>query len=354
MPEPPAEKPPVVPTASTREPILEVPGIQVDKLTRKFGGFTALDEISFSIPQGEVTGFLGPNGAGKSTTMRILAGLLTATRGEARIHGVSVARHPERAKQHIGYMPEHNPLPEELRVGDFLTLRGRLKGLRGKVLKDRVNIAMDLCDLTRKARRKIIGTLSKGFRQRVGLADALLSSPDVILLDEPTIGLDPHQVRAVRELIANLQGSMTVLLSSHILAEIELNCDRVIIINQGQIVANGEPGELRETFFPGRRYQLDYRGDPERVLGALQRPGLSLQTKSIPNSDSLHRIDIIDTSGEEIGSWVAERIQIEAGASLHRLEARQPTLEDIFLAATRRTWKENQVDDPTTDTEPAS
>lgn len=354
MTDPQAEQPPSEPSVASPEPVAQTPGIQVEKLTKKYGGFTALDEVTFSIPRGEVTGFLGPNGAGKSTTMRILAGLLTATRGEAWVQGVSVARRPEQAKRHIGYMPEHNPLPEELRVGDFLNFRGRLKGLSGRKLKERVHTVMALCDLNRKARRKIIGTLSKGFRQRVGLADALLAEPEVVLLDEPTIGLDPHQVRAVRELIANLQGSMTVLLSSHILAEIELNCDRVIIINQGQIVANGPPDHLRKTFFPGQRYRLDYQGDAERVLGALQRPGIELRQEGVPGHASLNRIEVTNTTEEDLGPWLSERIQLEAGATLHRLEANHPTLEDIFLAATRRTWEESQSTDNKTEKVPVA
>ena len=347
MTEPPVEQLPSEPSDSSPEPVARTPGIQVKKLTRKYGGFTALDEVTFTLPQGEVTGFLGPNGAGKSTTMRILAGLLTATRGEAWIHGFSVARHPEQAKRHIGYMPEHNPLPEELRVIDFLNLRGRLKGLERRKLKERVHTVMELCDLSRKARKKIIGTLSKGFRQRVGLADALIAEPEVVLLDEPTIGLDPHQVRAVRELIANLQGSMTVLLSSHILSEIELNCDRVIIINQGQIVANGAPDYLRKTFFPGQRFRLDYQGDSERVLSTLKRTGVELQQEPVPGHPSLNRIEVINTTSEDLGPWLSERIQLEAGATLHRLESKQPTLEDIFLAATRRTWEESQPSEST-------
>lgn len=309
--------------------------------------FTAIDGVSFSIPQGEVVGFLGPNGAGKSTTLRILSGLLTATSGEAWIHGISVARHPEKAVRYIGYMPEHNPLPEELRVGDFLRLRGRLKGLSGKRLKQRVGDVLELCDLSRKAQRKIIGTLSKGFRQRVGLADALLSEPEVVLLDEPTIGLDPHQIRAVRELIASLQGSMTILLSSHILSEIEVNCDRVVIINQGQIVANGPPAQLRETYFPETRYCLEFSGDPERVLGALQRRGLSLEHHLLDAHSDTYRVEANYGGSEPLGPWLAERIQIEAGATLHRLEPQIPNLEDIFLAATRRTWEETRDPQPT-------
>jgi len=322
-----------------------VPGIRVEKLTRKYGRLTAIEEVSFAIPKGEVSGFLGPNGAGKSTTLRILAGLLNATSGGAWINGISVARNPEKTKCCIGFMPEHNPLPEEVRVIDYLKLRGQLKNLYGKTLRQRVGEVMELCDLNRKAGRKIIGTLSKGFRQRVGLADALLAKPDVVLLDEPTIGLDPHQVRSVRELITSLQGEMTILLSSHILSEIEINCDRVIIINQGQIVANGTPEELRDTFLPEHSFILECSGNAGRIMEALKRDGLAVDHIPIDGEDDFFRVEVRSrTSKDNIGAWLARQVQVEGGGELRRLESVNPSLEDVFLAATRRVWEENLLE----------
>lgn len=318
------------------------PGIRAVQLTRRYGMLTAVDNVSFSVPRGEIVGFLGPNGAGKSTTLRILAGLLSASSGEAWIEEVSVARHPERAKRRVGYMPEHNPLPEEMRVGDYLRFRGRLKNLRGRKLKNRVGEVMDLCDLNRKARRKIIGTLSKGFRQRVGLADALLAQPAVLLLDEPTIGLDPHQIRAVRQLIANLQGTMTVLLSSHILSEIELNCDRVIIINQGQIVANGTPEELRQTFLPELRYVVEVRGNVEQAENALRRADVEIRRASLNGEAGGLRLEIHTRTREDLADWLGERLSSQEGLCIRRMERITPSLEDVFLAATRRAWEQSE------------
>ncbi len=230
--------------------------IYVHGLTKIFGKNKAISDVSFSVKSGEIVGFLGPNGAGKSTTMRILAGLTTANSGKARICGISVSLNSFKTKNFLGYMPENNPLPEERRVVEYLRLRARLKNVPSKKISERVEAVMEACDLARKARRKLIGALSKGFRQRVGIADALLSEPEVVILDEPTIGLDPHQIRGIRALINNLRGKKAVLISSHILPEIENVCDRVIIINQGRIVASGMPKELRDEFVKTRNFVI--------------------------------------------------------------------------------------------------
>ncbi|HAT60663.1 MAG TPA: ABC transporter, partial [Opitutae bacterium] len=221
--------------------------IEVENLCKSFGKLEAVAGISFKVEKGQIFGFLGPNGAGKSTTMRILTGYTQATSGIARICGFPVASEPHDIKRRIGYMPENNPLPLELRVCEYLKWRARLKELPLRHRSKRVDEVMELCDLTR-ARDRIIGKLSKGFRQRVGIADAILAHPEVIIMDEPTIGLDPHQVIMIRDLIASLRGKMSVIISSHILPEIEMTCDQVIIINGGKIVGKGTPNELRETF----------------------------------------------------------------------------------------------------------
>ena len=231
-----------------------VPAIEVRHLSKTFGNVRAISDVSFAVQPGEIVGFLGPNGAGKSTTMRVLAGLTQADRGVARICGVSVATEALRAKARLGYMPENNPLPEELRVIEYLRWRAKLKNVPRREIAARTEAAMEACDLARKARRKLIGALSKGFRQRVGIADALIAEPDVVILDEPTIGLDPHQILGIRSLIRSLRGRKAVLISSHILPEIENVCDRVIIINGGRIVAAMTPEDLRNnpTSYTGR------------------------------------------------------------------------------------------------------
>src|SRR5580765_8330671 len=218
--------------------------IEVENLTKRYSGHTAVSDISFTVARGEIVGLLGENGAGKSTTMRILSGFMPATAGTVRIGGFDVFRQSAEARRCIGYMPENNPLHAEMRVREYLKFRARLKGLPWKRARQRVDRVMELCSLTDVGKR-IIGQLSKGFRQRVGLADSLVHEPELIILDEPTIGLDPNQIRAVRQLIKNLAGTHTVLISTHILPEAEMTCNRMVIMYEGQILAAGTPEELQ-------------------------------------------------------------------------------------------------------------
>jgi ABC-2 type transport system ATP-binding protein len=218
--------------------------IHVSNLTKYYGDYPAVRNVSFDVPQGQVVGFLGPNGAGKSTTMRILAGYLTASSGRAIIDGIDVFWKPVEVRKRIGYMPESCPLYPEMRVTEYLTFRGGIKGLHGRACRTRMEYVLERCWL-REVRRQLIGTLSKGYRQRVGLADTLLHNPPVLILDEPTAGLDPGQIRETRELIRELRNEHTVLLSTHILHEVELGCDQAIIINRGQVVGSGRLEELR-------------------------------------------------------------------------------------------------------------
>src|SRR4051794_30957095 len=243
--------------------------IEVSHLVKTYGGVTAVSDISFDVAQGEIVGFLGPNGAGKSTTMRILTGYLPATSGNVNICGVPVATQPDEIKRRIGYMPENNPLPEDMRVSEYMYFRGRLKEIPRRKLGPRIDEVLEVCDLKR-VRHKIIGQLSKGFRQRVGIAEAILAEPPVIIMDEPTIGLDPHQILIVRDLIASLRGRMTVIISSHILPEIEMTCDRVLIINQGRVVAQGTPADLRREIFGQSTYELELAGDVHAFPDFLQ------------------------------------------------------------------------------------
>jgi ABC-2 type transport system ATP-binding protein len=219
--------------------------IVVDHLTKYYGEYPAVRNVSFEVPKGRVVGFLGPNGAGKSTTMRILAGYLTATGGRARVAGFDVFSDPIAVRRQIGYMPESCPLYPELRVEEYLRFRAGLKGLGWSARRKRIYYVVDRCWLT-DVRRQLIGTLSKGFRQRVGLADALLADPPVLILDEPTAGLDPAQIRETRKLVRELGAQHTMLLSTHILSEVEMTCDSVIIIYQGQVVADGSLNDVRQ------------------------------------------------------------------------------------------------------------
>src|SRR5438067_890807 len=217
--------------------------IKVENLTKRYAGHTAIRDLSFEVGQGEIMGFLGPNGAGKTTTMRILAGFMPATSGRASVAGFDVFDRSLQARSHLGYMPENVPLYNDMRVTEYLAYHAALKGVPHRRIAERVGDVKELCGV-REVERKLIGTLSKGYRQRVGLADALLNEPDLLILDEPTIGLDPNQIRQVRELIKNLGKQHTILLSTHILPEVEMTCSRVIIIHKGQIEACDTPENL--------------------------------------------------------------------------------------------------------------
>lgn len=317
------------------------PSIKVEALTRTYGALTAIQNVNFTVNKGEVVGFLGPNGAGKSTTMRILSGIQSASSGSAWISGISVAQSPHEVKQKIGYMPENNPLPDDMRVVEYLRFRARLKNVPGRKLRATVQEAMEICDLARTARRKIIGTLSKGFRQRVGIADALLGDPEVIIMDEPTIGLDPHQIQGIRKLINNLRGKHTVILSSHILPEIERCCDRVIIINRGRIVATGTSRELREEFLPGNRFILEVQGPHTAVLPTLSAAGIEATMLSVETVEGDRSTLTIRAEGDPtLGASLISHLSRCEAFTLLSLAPCEPNLEEIFLAATKRSWEE--------------
>lgn len=220
--------------------------IRVQQLTKIYGQQRAIDSISFEIPKGEIVGFLGPNGAGKSTTMKILTGYFTATSGIAEVNGLNVAQVPIEVKKQVGYLPEHNPLYVEMYVREFLEFVGQLFGLKGNALKNRVAEIIEMVGLQPEKHKKI-GQLSKGYRQRVGLAQALIHDPSVLILDEPTTGLDPNQLIEIRNLIRQVGKNKTVLLSTHIMQEVEALCNRVLIINKGTIIADFKMEELRQS-----------------------------------------------------------------------------------------------------------
>jgi ABC-2 type transport system ATP-binding protein len=321
------------------QPVTPAPAIEVHNLVKSYAGVAAVQSVSFTVQRGEIIGFLGPNGAGKSTTMRILTGFLPATSGVVKLCGVSVASQPEEIKRLIGYMPENNPLPEDMRVSEYLHYRGRLKEVPRRKLGSRIDEVLELCDLTR-VRHRIIGKLSKGFRQRVGIAEAVLAEPPVIIMDEPTIGLDPHQILIVRDLIASLRGRMTVLISSHILPEIEVTCDRVIIINQGRIVASGTPHDLRREILGHSMYRLELAGEMEALAALLTSvdPSLRITEQSEPDSAGFRSLYLTTDRDESIGEPLLRAFAGDPRFRLRGLAREHPTLEDVFLAATRRSW----------------
>src|SRR5580765_5989069 len=226
--------------------------IEVQDLTKRYAGHTAVDHVSFNVGRGEIVGLLGPNGAGKSTIMRILSCFLPATSGTVRVAGRDVFSQAEDVRRRIGYMPENNPLHRDMRVREYLRFRACLKGLKRRLCRERADIVMEQCGLT-DVERKIIGHLSKGYQQRVGLADALIHEPELIILDEPTIGLDPNQIRSVRQLIKDLAGQHTVLVSTHILGEVELTCNRVLILREGKVLASDTPQNLQQKMSGSNR-----------------------------------------------------------------------------------------------------
>jgi ABC-2 type transport system ATP-binding protein len=242
--------------------------IQVKNLSKYYGPMLAVDNISFSIEKGQIVGFLGPNGAGKTTTIRILTCFMPASGGTASVAGLDVFNDSLKVRQKIGYLPESVPLYMEMRVNEYLTFRGRLRGLDRATLRTRMKYVIESCWLD-DVHHRPIGQLSKGYRQRLGLADALLHDPEVLILDEPTVGLDPTQIRATRELIKELGKRHTILLSSHILPEVEAVCHKTIIISSGKIVASGSPEELRDRIREQSRLIIELKGPKDEIETSL-------------------------------------------------------------------------------------
>ena len=314
--------------------------ISVKDISKSYGKISAIKNATFQIKKGEIVGLLGPNGAGKSTTMRILGGLLSADSGSANVCGLPVADSSLAVKRKIGFMQENNPLPEDLRVMEYLKLRAELKEVDPQKISAEVRRVMDLCDLFRTARRKIIRTLSKGFKQRVGIADALIGSPEIIILDEPTIGLDPHQIQGIRKLINSLRGNYTVLISSHILSEIERNCDRVIIINYGRVVAMGTQDELSEEFIKENHLRLQLSGNIEQLIEHLKTSDDAYEIEEEPTSENEDTFILIKSSKPLDIDQYAQMIDQNSHCQLKGINLVKPDLEAIFLAATKRSWEE--------------
>ncbi|MBN2520785.1 MAG: ATP-binding cassette domain-containing protein, partial [Bacteroidales bacterium] len=245
--------------------------IVVENLTKKFGAQRAVDDISFTVKTGEVLGFLGPNGAGKTTTMKAITCFLAPTKGDIKVGGFSIAENPDEVKKHIGYLPENNPLYSDMPVIDYLKFVAEIQGIAKDKVQDKILEMVNKCGLEGEKHKKI-GELSKGYQQRVGLAQALIHDPSVLILDEPTTGLDPNQIVEIRELIKKLGREKTVILSSHILAEVEATCDRILIINKGKIVADGTSNDLRKKSSGGEVLKVGIEGsDKNEIFQALQK-----------------------------------------------------------------------------------
>lgn len=304
--------------------------IKVENLTKRYAGFTAIKDLNFEVSKGEIVGFLGPNGAGKSTTMRILTGYLPATSGRASIAGFDVFEQSLEARRRIGYLPENTPLYTDMRVGEYLRYRANLKGVPGSKVRERVGDVLELCSL-RDRERSLIGSLSKGYRQRVGLADALVHDPDLLILDEPTIGLDPNQIRQVRELIKNLGGKRTVLISTHILPEVEIMCSRVIVIHKGQIRASDTAENLLKNHRAAGSMRLEVKADATATEDLARLPGVKDVTVEQDGEWSiLHlRLEANSDPSEEV-----MRYAIAQGWAVRELTRRRPTLEDVFVELT--------------------
>ena len=319
-----------------------LPIVEVLNLRKQYGAIQALKGISFSIGKGEIVGFLGPNGAGKSTTLRILSGLIPADSGEAKVCGVDLAEEEGEVRRHIGYLAENNPLPEDLRVIEYLNFRARLKGLAGSRKRERTRIVLDICDLERKVSERKIGNLSKGFRQRVGIADALLAEPRLVILDEPTIGLDPRQSAITRKMMERLRGEVSFLLSSHILSEVEACCDRMIILSHGQIVAEGTLLELQKEFINNTVFEIVAHGnriDLQRVIRRVDETCELVQDDPVEVTGK-RRFTFSTERGSEIAENILRRLLEVEQFKVSEFQITRPDLETIFLRATKKNWED--------------
>jgi ABC-2 type transport system ATP-binding protein len=305
--------------------------IEVDRLTKRYGDFLAIDNVSFSVERGQVLGFLGPNGSGKTTTMRILTCYMPATSGTATVCGHDIWADSMEVRRNIGYMPESCPLYPGMRVSEYLGYRARIKGLDRASRRREIPEIVERCGVD-EFRTVIIGKLSKGQRQRVLLAATLLGDPQVLILDEPTVGLDPNQIREIRTLIKGLGGQRTVLLSTHILPEVEMVCDHVVLIHQGRVALTGSLEEVTRAA-AGRTLHLEARGDAARIREAVERISGVKQVKAAGDGAAAFDIELLP--GKDVREEVSKAVAA-AGAGLLELYGGRTTIEDIFVRITAR------------------
>ena len=306
--------------------------IEVDHLTKYYGNFLAISNVSFNATKGEILGFLGPNAAGKTTTMRILTGFMPPTSGTARIAGYDVVTQSREARKRIGYLPETVPLYTDMTVKNYLAFMGTIRGMDNKAIQRRIDDVVQICHLE-EYYKSLIGKLSKGFRQRLGIAQAILHEPEVLVLDEPTIGIDPIQVVETRQLIKSLGGEHTLILSTHILPEVSMICERVVIIHEGEVVAVDRPGNLAETLEGTERIQLEVRGPTKAVTKALRNIAGVQDVSYDDHGDGRAVYSIISSRSEDTRAVLARSV-VEQGWELIRLESVAMSLEEIFLRLT--------------------
>ncbi|HEX3244334.1 MAG TPA: ABC transporter ATP-binding protein [Chloroflexota bacterium] len=306
--------------------------ISVEDLNKYYGPRRAVSDVSFSVEKGEILGFLGPNGAGKTTTMRILTGFLPASSGTATIAGFDVFKQPIEARRHLGYLPENVPLYPEMSIGAYLDFMAKIKAIPGGVRKARVDEAMELTAVTDR-RDQLIGKLSKGYRQRVGLAQAVLGKPPVLILDEPTVGLDPRQIIEVRNLIKSLGGEHTVILSTHILPEVGMTCSRVVIISDGRLVAVDTPENLAHRLRGSENIRLEVRGPKDDIVKRLRALPRVIGAESEALGDGRAAVTVACDANTDLREELAKSI-VEGGWGLLEMRPVGMSLEEVFLQLT--------------------
>lgn len=307
--------------------------IQVENLKKSFSGLQAVKNISFEMKKGEVVGFLGPNGAGKTTTMRILSGFLPATDGFCSVAGFDMSQNSYQARQKIGYLPESNPLYIDMEVTEYLHYMARLRQMPRSNISAAIQKVSQRCGLEKISGRKL-SEVSKGYRQRVGLAQSLIHEPEILILDEPTVGLDPNQIVEIRNLIQEIGEDHTVLLSTHILSEVEQTCERVIIINEGEIVGQGTPQELMSQTQGGHLYQTIIRGPKQDIIQALQSLEGAQDVTSSKSESDCHYF-VLKSSSEDDQREKIFRLVVEHSWSLLELKKEDLSLEDVFKNLTQ-------------------
>jgi ABC-2 type transport system ATP-binding protein len=306
--------------------------ITVENLTKRYPNKTAIDSVSFQVEKGEILGFLGPNGAGKTTTMRIITGFMPASEGTVRLDNFDVFEQPLEVRRRIGYLPESPPLYLEMSVAGYLRFVAKIKGVPKEKIAAEVKRVMERVSIA-DVKDRIIAKLSKGYKQRVGLAQALLNDPPVLILDEPTIGLDPKQIHQIRELVKDLAGDHTVVLSTHILPEVEQTCHRVIIIDRGKIVAVDTPQNLRFQLQGAERVLMEIQGPAAEITSQLKKTPGVVDVRTVASTDGRHRFQIEGELRKEIRSDLARTV-VQSGWGLYELQAATMSLEDIFLKLT--------------------
>lgn len=318
--------------------------IEVENLSKRYGPTLAVSDVSFNVQKGEILGFLGPNGAGKTTTMRVITGFIPPTSGKVRVSGHDVVDDPLEAKRCTGYLPETPPIYPDMTVAEYLTFVGRIKGVSGKQLKSRLDEIVEKCAVG-NVRNRQIGKLSKGYRQRVGIAQAMIHNPDVLVLDEPTSGLDPKQIIETRELITGLAGQHTVILSTHILPEVSKTCQRVVVINSGQIVAVGTPNELMHRLQGFETVLITVEGPAADIMEKFQRVAGVNWVEPRESSDGRVTLEVHSEKEKDVRAELA-KATVESGWKLFELKTSGLSLEEIFLKLTTKDLSEDAAAKP--------